>query len=158
MYCINCGSQVNDDDKFCLRCGAVQKGDLQPNQVVIARTNIAPQPVAYEKTNTPEDNHLANVLCIISLCLYFVLPGLLSGIYAGLESFLPEAVSLMIGFLDILSFLAAYVLMIIARVKCPKSTFAKVVMWIYIALLILGILTWIIIFAACGACIAASGR
>ena len=41
------------------------------------------------------------------------------------------------------------ILMIIARVKCPKSTYAKVVMWLYIALLIIGILIlllWIFIF------------
>lgn len=154
MYCINCGSQVNDDDKFCLRCGALQKGDLQPNQVVITRNNVEPQQVAYEKTNTPADNHLANVLCIISLCLYFVAPSMFTFLSACFDESFP-ALSGLFMLISISSFLAAYVLMIIARVKCPKSTFAKVVMWIYIALLILGIITWVIIFAACGACIAA---
>lgn len=156
MYCINCGSQVNDDDKFCLRCGAVQKGDLQPNQVVIARTNVEPQPVAYEKTNTPEDNHLANVLCSISLGLYFIMPSIFTFISALLSSINVGIISSICLLLSGVSVVAAYVLMIIARVKCPHSTYAKVVMWLYIILLCISIILWIIIFAACGTCIAAS--
>ena len=52
--------------------------------------------------------------------------------------------------------IAAWVLMIVARVKCPQNKFAKVLMWVYIGILIASVLAAIvlIIFLAtmCHAC------
>jgi hypothetical protein len=45
--------------------------------------------------------------------------------------------------------------MIIARVKAPKNTFGKVLMWVYIALFILKLLAIIAIILLFGAMIAA---
>ena len=39
--------------------------------------------------------------------------------------------------------------MIVARVKYPKSTFAKILMWVYIVLFILAIVAAVLIVAAC---------
>ena len=141
MFCIKCGSQVNDNDKYCLHCGAPQvKEEIQPSSVNVQ--SVQPQ---------PEENHLADVLCTISLLLYFAVPGVLSTLASAFSEV--TIVSMAFGILDLLSVLAAYILMIIARVKCPTSNYAKVVMWIYIVLLFVGILLAIIFIAACGACI-----
>ncbi len=42
--------------------------------------------------------------------------------------------------------IAAFILMIIARVKYPTNTFAKVLMWIYIVIIGLGVLAFVLIF------------
>ncbi len=148
MYCSKCGSQISENTKYCIRCGAIQGEEFQPSNV-----SVTEQPVINEQviTSQPtEDNHLADVLCTISLGLYFVVPCILTYIYE-IFSKAPFIV-LSLGILSLLSVLAAYVLMIIARIKCPKSVYAKVVMWIYIVLLVMSLLIGAIFIAACGAC------
>ena len=52
--------------------------------------------------------------------------------------------------------IAAWVLMIVARVKCPQNKFAKVLMWVYIGILIASVLAAIVLIiflaAMCHAC------
>jgi hypothetical protein len=47
------------------------------------------------------------------------------------------------------SYIASWVLMIMARVKYKESKFAKVLMWIYIGILAAGIIAVIILVATC---------
>lgn len=105
----------------------------------------AQQPYAQQAGGeTPEEKKNANRLCIISLVLY------LSPIIWGL--FNSRGFGLISGACSI----AAIVLMIVARVKYPKNTFAKVLMWIYIAFFILGVITlilaWIFLIEIINSC------
>ena len=146
MYCKNCGKKLEEGKKFCSNCGT--KKDEE-----IIEVKIENDPA------TKDENHLANVLCTISLCLYFggsTVIAILSGILSAAP--LARPLAALLSLLSGLSPIAAYVLMIIARVKCPKSTYAKVVMWIYIALFILSIIAFIILMLTCSALIIACGE
>ena len=108
-----------------------------------------------------EEKHKASILCVISLLCHFVVPFLLLFIMGGisnifgsgdissteepLESFSTSVLSLLYG----ASYIASWVLMIIARVKYKHSVFAKVLMWLYIGLLILAVVGVIILIATC---------
>lgn len=155
MFCGKCGKELISGAKFCQYCGSTQ--DLQENQVDLpAKTEVA----SYIETNNniekPVDNHQANVLCTISLLLYFVLPIfsiVIAYIMAVFKEDMSPVVSLVFNLMLSVSSmgrLAAYVLMIIARVKYPTSKYAKVVMWIYIILLVIELIVAAILIIACG--------
>ena len=59
------------------------------------------------------------------------------------------------------AYVGGIVLMIVARVKYPKYLFAKVLMWVYIAMFVTAVATMIIsiilLAIACNACINALG-
>ena len=147
MFCKNCGTKIPKESKFCTSCGASQE------------VAIVEQPVVEDK----KENHLANVLCTISLGLYFGMPILsfimycfMYGLTEGdFNTAMADPFYMMISLLSGLARIAAYVLMIVARVKCPKSTYAKVVMWIYIGLLILGVIGFMILMVTCAGMISA---
>lgn len=139
MYCKNCGKKLEDSKSFCGNCGTKQEVE----EIIEVKVENDP--------TKKDENHLANVLCTISLCLYFG-GSTVIGILIGILSAAPLITGPLMSLLSIASGLcpiAAYVLMIIARVKCPKSTYAKVVMWIYIALFILSIIVFLIMLVAC---------
>lgn len=118
---------------------------------------------------------LSNKLCTISLLLMFAVPivvgvivfiaetagGALTGIFTSINNYSSSASSFgnlfstgsgimvqLIGSLTSLSRIAAIVLMIIARVKSPDSTYAKVVMWIYIVLTALMLVSYVLLVVA----------
>lgn len=96
----------------------------------------------------------ANILCFISLGLHIV-PGIISGIFTAIM----ESISKSGGSSDITStimaslfsgtYIASWVLMIIARVKYKESKFAKVLMWVYIGILALYVIAAIVVIATC---------
>ncbi|MBO4867538.1 MAG: hypothetical protein J5582_13425 [Ruminococcus sp.] len=90
---------------------------------------------------TPEDKKKANRLCIISLILMFCINPLVVAI----SRFGNDSIS----FLNGLSSIAAFILMIYVRVKYPKNIFGKVLMIVYIALIILSLISLILIMAMC---------
>ena len=129
MYCIKCGKQLNENERFCSSCGAAN--------VMVEQNNI--QQTNNVQVKSTQDN--ANLLCILSLAFTYIVPAIIVCIA---ELTIPE-----INALSGLSPLAGLVLMIVARVKYPKSVFAKVVMWIYIANIILAIIGFILLVAFC---------
>ena len=148
MFCNNCGNQINPGEGFCTKCGtAVQ--------------SATPQATNNNITVNQEENKKANMLCVISLILKYgvgVIVGIIYGIMGGLTSVSTTSYSTSssIGVLGTalsglasISSLAAFVIMIVVRVKYPKNTFGKVLMWIYIAELILAIIGLVIIIASC---------
>lgn len=113
----------------------------------------APVPTEEEKANRKK----ANILCIISLAL-MILPNIVSGAVSGITNTLDEItsdnyeavetlLSIMVGGLGA-SYIASWVLMLIARIKY-KTTFSKVLMWIYIGLLAAGIIGVILLIVMC---------
>lgn len=160
MYCSKCGEKITKNAKFCTNCGATT-GEKEP---IVEQRAIEEKKVKEEVPN----NHVANVLCTISLCLYFGMPIVSFMVYIfsfGLSFNDDSAVSAIgtfftsiMSLLSSVSTLAAYVLMIVARVKCPKSTYAKVVMWLYIALFVMGLITLVVMMITCAGILAECGR
>lgn len=99
------------------------------------------------KEEAPEDRQRAVILCLISLGTGFL--GLLSGVMTSIATEV-ELVQTLGGGFGGLCFLASFVLMIVTRVKYPRNTFGKVLMWVYIGLLILQALLFIAVAIACG--------
>ncbi|MBR1773811.1 MAG: hypothetical protein IJ749_07900 [Eubacterium sp.] len=110
-----------------------------------------------KKYISPEDNRTANILCVISLLCHFVVPfvvsfilGALTDVFSGTSYKSSDSVfTSMLSLLVSVSYLASWVLMIIVRVKYKNNTFGKVIMWIYIILLALGIIAVIILIVTC---------
>ena len=132
-----------------------------PSEVVSPAPTAAPN----QKVKTPEDQ-LAEKLCIASVICYFGSP-LVSSILSSITGFTSKISSSStddlfssvafwpISLILALGPLAGVILMIVARVKSPKNTFGKVLMWVYIALFILKVLAIIALILLFGAMIAA---
>ena len=137
-FCSECGNKLEEGSVFCTSCG--NKLEEAP-QVV----NNAPQTADVE---SPEDKKKAHILCIISLILFFAPSVVNVGLSYLINTF--STAGLYTGYsLSGLTSLVAIVLMIVARVKYPKNTFAKILMWIYIVLIILGTVAMIAVFILC---------
>jgi len=139
MHCRNCNKELPDGTNFCLYCGTNQV--IKQVQEVQPLNQVTPQPAGNQQQSVvdkqKDNNHLANILCTISLGLYFIPIAIAFATkdirFSSTNNPLYIA-HIMMSFITPLSIMAAHVLMIIARVKCPKSTYAKVVMWIYIGI------------------------
>ncbi|MCR4669713.1 MAG: hypothetical protein K5643_00825 [Saccharofermentans sp.] len=120
------------------------------------------QPGSYYQTNpapAQEDperrKKKANTLCFISLGLQ-ILPFILAGLcVAGLnmsefqtKDSSNSLITIILSMMES-SNIASWVLMIIARVKYKESVFAKVLMWVYIALIALYIIAVVAFIAWC---------
>lgn len=105
----------------------------------------------YENKNLNLNNNnesLPNFLCGISLvCMY--VPTLLLTILTSIEINF-DYMSVLNIFASLTS-LAAWIIMIYVRVKYPKNTFGKVLMWFYIFSTVISIVRMIIIMVLCGA-------
>ena len=104
-----------------------------------------------------ERNKKATILCIISLGLHF-LPEMITGAFSSIveeiskTADIASSADIFTGITSILlggTYIASWVLMIMARVKYKENKFAKVLMWVYIGILAVGILAVILIIAMC---------
>ncbi|MBR4430489.1 MAG: hypothetical protein IKS75_04255 [Clostridiales bacterium] len=99
----------------------------------------------------------ANTLCIISLILQvspYVILGVLSGILESLDRSFDVTTSVpaivqILGYISGGAYIASWVFMIIARAKYSESVFAKVLMWVYLGLLSIGIIGTIVLIYMC---------
>ena len=112
-----------------------------------------------------EDDKKANTLCIISVLCTLVgyvlipifggikvpdyltdsLPGDFTSFVENVRNATSAAVGLMAWALQI----AGFVIMIVARVKYPKNTFAKVLMWIYIVNVVISVIAVVLLVGTC---------
>lgn len=129
-FCPKCGSSLSNDSVFCTNCGA----KIEQNSVEVSNK----QPVKSEDSN-------ATILGIISLALYFAGEIVLSFI----TYFLPESFKVVFSSLIGLCPISGIIVMIVGRVKYPTNKFLKVVMWIIIGSIILGIVSVIIFMIWC---------
>ena len=116
-----------------------QENVEQTNQEVVEQVSTNNTPVVED----PND-HTAKILSIISLALFFG-----GSAVMGLITRLIPPLSKLVSSLTGLCPLIAIVLMIIARVKCPQNKLAKITMWIYIVLSIIGFTLTIIFVVLC---------
>ncbi len=146
MYCTNCGEKMEDGSKFCTNCGAQIESKNETTQAVKEK-NVKEetiQKVEEKNINVEDENKKANRLCILSVILFFGAPIIDLILYslqmAGLDSFFTSTV------IELLSLgePASIILMIYVRVKYPKNKFGKIIMWIYIILIALGIIIGVV--------------
>ena len=140
MKCDKCGYLLIEGDNFCRNCGKTITNIQQ-------QVNI-PQQVPAVK-NIKDDNGKANLLCVLSLLLYFLAPIIFIVIDIVLALLLENANYLGVSGFSVLCRLAGFILMIVARVKYPNNMFAKVLMWIYIGLLAAGLIGVILLVVMC---------
>ncbi|MCQ2505390.1 MAG: hypothetical protein MJ103_09155 [Saccharofermentans sp.] len=153
--CPKCGT-LNNMGNFCAECGEPKPAPLvapmyQQQQAPLYQEPVIPMEEELVKPN----NKGANILCIISLLCMYLVPIINFVIFAivdmieGHESEVTDTVFL-IGFgLGTIAVIAAYILMIIARVRYKKSTFAEVLMWIYIVQTVIAVILAVITIVAC---------
>ena len=178
--CPNCGTAGNTGN-FCETCGSAKPAAMpaQPAPAPVAAPAPAPAPVytpvaapmaapmqapvqPYEapaqakgkREFTKEDKKKANIMCIISVCLAFVLPLILSVIMwiLSLTGMSEDSILTIMSFGVMIltpAYIAAIVLMIIVRVRYSRSVFGKVLMFIYIALAVLSLIMMVFVVGAC---------
>lgn len=126
MKCKICGKQMDEKEKFCPNCGAKKESKEENNK----------QKNSLEQTQKEKEE--ATILCVTSLILMHITPIMfLVG-----DKIFPNA-EVLVGLFPVYSI----VIMIIARVKYPNSLFAKIVMWIIIADVIVLIIAFIVLVA-----------
>ena len=125
MKCKSCGKEVKKDSTFCSECGTKLKED-----------NMKVEKLPDEKRII---NSMSNgtFFCLLSLLSLF------------LSFFVRFAKIAYLSRCYLLFSLTALVLCIYARVKYPRSTFAKVLLVIYIIFIVLIIAFIIFIIVAC---------
>lgn len=128
--CPNCGTNNKTDSNFCESCST----KLEQNNVEAVNN----QPVKSENPN-------AKMLGVISLVLYFAGSTILSAV----TYFLPESFRVMFSSLVGLCPISGIIVMIIGRVKYPTNKFLKIVMWIIIGSIILGLVAVVIFTIWC---------
>lgn len=159
MYCSNCGNKIDGGFKFCTQCGLKVENMIKEQKQIEdsykgSASNVSVNGSNVNKPNIyevapdmmveKEMNKKANVMSGISLALKY-LPSLFIGFFMQFfnlfsESAVYDGIIALSMLAVIASYIASFVLMIIVRVKYPKNIFGKVIMWIYIGELILGIL------------------
>ena len=113
--------------------------------VVLPAPGVGTAPGA-ETGETPEEKKSADKLCVISLILMY---GVTALSYAMANAGISNAFFSVSG----LAGIAAFILMIVVRVKYPKNKFGKVLMIIYLIQLALGILAFLALMIMCQSCI-----
>ncbi len=116
--------------------------------------NVAPAPKPRYQP-TPEQKKLSMILCTISMILMFAVPAV-EGIItkfgeASHNSGVMQVMYIIGWLLTATAHIAAWVLVIVARVKC-KDTFSKVLLIVYLVLLGLTIISLVFIVVCCIAC------
>ncbi len=110
----------------------------------------------YTPAEQSERRKKANILCIISLVCQFA-PEVLAGIFSGIVESIDdlssnsslEPLTYLSSTIVFATYVASWVLMIIARVKYKESKFAKVLMWVYIGILAASVIAIILVIAMC---------
>ena len=113
-----------------------------------------------QKPLTPEENRIANILCMISIACE-VVPVLLERLMGmsfmhSLQNTSDYAATAVTTIMSIVSGLgglaviAGIVLVIVVRVKYPANLFGKILMWVYIVLFIMALLVVAVVIIACG--------
>ena len=148
MYCINCGRELKDNEKFCPECGL--KVETNQKETVKAEKVTKNTKVESEEKQYVKGMKNDTLLCIISLiCMYGT--GLIAIILTAIGRMVPfiEPITTLVqGFL-VLGPLAAWILVIYTKVHYKDSRFAKILLIIYIVQLVLAIIAIILIIATC---------
>ena len=146
------GFQTDSEGRWVRRLAPDETAYLQSLGGAVSATLPPPVQTAVPGWETPEEHAAGNRLSWFSLALMIIAIGCT----------LTRLHSSFVGYISGTCSLASIVLMITARVKYPNNRFAKVLMIIYIALILLSVIGLImlgyIIGQACGACFESCGN
>jgi len=129
----NMNNSVENNNSFYDNCGSYENNGQILNDIS-GNSNI-------------DDNKKANKLCVWALLCYFVFSPLFRVLL--IFPFMDSILGVFCSSFSFMSSLAAYVLVIIARVKFPDNKFAKILMWIFILLFILSIILFAVMMISC---------
>ena len=168
IKCLKCGEELTAEDLFCTNCGTrLTQSQLESkntmNHQPVSQQNVISNNqnlsvVSSTESQITKETNTPNMLCIISLALNFGSP-IIIAIIGSVLSIVSENVAMVISsILGVLGSLAPLVIMIYVRIKYPTNTFGKILMWIYIAGIILYIILLILTVVACVSCITIYGQ
>ena len=154
MFCINCGNKLNEKASFCPNCGTkvVDKKEEKKEEKVEEKNEKVNQTVVNNNATTVSDadKKLSTTLTIISIICHYGVAAVLGTISSILDEIRMTNSSYMVsGSLMILSYLASFVLVIIAIVKNKKNKFPIIMLIVYIAEIFIFIIGLVILYAAC---------
>lgn len=146
--CSKCGSELPETGNFCIECGEKFRDEVEVQKVNEVNNNAVSSEVVSTTTADNIDEKNSSFLCAVSLILmYLSFPVVLV-----IADFFPSSFNSFFALLGSISPLVAFVLMVIARIKYPKSTFAKILMIIYLIQLALVLILIIILVYLCNFC------
>lgn len=101
---------------------------------------------------SPEEKKQADMWCLISIACevipLVVLP-MFTSVFASAGGPAFTTLTGMLESLGGIAMLAGFVIMIYVRVRYPKSIFGKVLMWVYIAMIIIALILFIAVLVIC---------
>lgn len=130
MICDKCKTENLYGQNFCTNCGApLNTPPAIPKE----------KPTINQAVQNLNDNTKANILCLCSIGV-LIFDEFITNMGWGRDETHSYTIFLI---------LVAVALMIIVRVKYPKNTFGKILMWLYIVLGIIFLAFMIVSIAAC---------
>ncbi len=129
-YCINCGTELNENDEFCTKCGTKVYEEKKEDKVVETKSEIK-----------PSDNDKAIAFVVISVAILIVKFLVL---YA--KNGYDLLTNIAYTFISIPA-LAAITTLIVGRIVYPKNKALKIAFWLllipYIIFILLFVWFWI---------------
>ncbi len=151
MFCKNCGNKLNEKASFCPNCGTkveekkVEKVEEKKETPTVNTTNNGTTNVVNDS-----DKKLSTTLTVISIICHYGIAAVLGTISSILDEIrIANSFYMVSGSLMILSYLASFVLVIIAIVKNKKNKFPIIMLIVYIAEIFIFIIGLVILYAAC---------
>lgn len=137
MKCKNCNHELNENVNYCPECG--QKVDE-------IKVEVTKKEIVNEEKRINKNMSNDTFFCVLSLLFLTVGSSLATFFYQ-----LAEKVGSLeiLGKVFTLSPFIAFALAIYAKVKYPKSKFAKVLFIVYLVLIVLAILYIVFVVVAC---------
>jgi hypothetical protein len=146
MKCNKCGKELKENDKFCPECGQVVNEIKEEVKEEIKKEEVKPQEPVIEEKRIVSGMKNDTFFCVLSLIFYIGGPAL-SKLFLMFKSY--SSIFETIANITRLFPLIGFGLVIYAKVKYPKSKFAKTLLIIYIILFAIAIVYIIIVVVAC---------
>ena len=151
MICEKCGNKLNEKASFCPNCGTkveekkVEKVEEKQETPTVNTANNGTTNVVNDS-----DKKLSTTLTVISIICHYGIAAVLGTISSILDEIrITNSFYMVSGSLMILSYLASFVLVIIAIVKNKKNKFPIIMLIVYIAEILIFIIGLVILYAAC---------
>lgn len=151
MFCKNCGNKLNEKASFCPNCGTkveekkVEKVEEKKETPTVNTANNGTTNVVNDS-----DKKLSTTLTVISIICHYGIAAVLGTISSIIDEIrITNSFYMVSGSLMILSYLASFVLVIIAIVKNKKNKFPIIMLIVYIAEILIFIIGLVILYAAC---------
>ena len=146
MYCKQCGTKVEEGNKFCTRCGVNLESDNNQSNNINNETNQINNVQNDNTQNTVDtkDYSEAKKMCIASVVLTYC-----SGFIAVLMSTMVPALSKIFSSLSGICPIAGLFLLITVRVKYPEYKPGKIIMWVYIITVGISLVAFILFAIFC---------